>query len=247
MVLLVHGLGEHAGRHDGLAQCLNDWGFAVRGYDQYGHGESGGMRGALPAPTRLVDDLGEIVESTRARLPSGAPLVVLGHSMGGLVAASFAASHPSRLDGLVLSSPALAARLSPLQRLLLRTLPQVAPDLRVGNGLDPDWLSHDPEVVRAYRADPRVHDRVSARLARFIADGGARLVAGAQHWVVPTLLLYAGDDRLVDPAGSHAFAEQAPGEVVTSICFPHLYHEIFHEPDAQPVYDALRRWLAERF
>lgn len=247
MVLLVHGLGEHAGRYDALAQRLNAWGFAVRGYDQFGHGESGGARGALPTPLRLVDDLAEIVESTRLRTADGVPLVVLGHSMGGLVAACFAASHPGCLDGLVLSSPALAMRLSPLQQLLLRVLPRLAPDLRAANGLDPERLSHDAAVVRAYRTDPLVHDRISARLARFLADGGARVLAGAPQWVVPTLLLYAGDDRLVDPAGSRAFAAAAPDQVVSSRCFDGLYHEIFNEAQAQPVFDTLQRWLDQRF
>jgi alpha-beta hydrolase superfamily lysophospholipase len=130
--------------------------------------------------------------------------------------------------------------------LLLRTLPHVAPGLRVGNGLDAGWLSHDPEVERAYRADPLVHDRISARLARFIADEGHRVVAKAADWTVPTLLLYAGDDRLVDPAASHAFAEKAP-DAVSSCCFEALYHEIFNEVDADKVFDALQRWLDQRF
>ncbi|HYF16899.1 MAG TPA: alpha/beta hydrolase [Ramlibacter sp.] len=247
VVLLVHGLGEHAGRHERLARRLAGWGFAVRGYDHYGHGESGGVRGGLPVDSRLLDDLGEMVESARARTPTGLPLILFGHSMGGLVAASQAAAHPHTLDGLVLSSPALGARLSAFQRFLLRTLPRVAPDLRVGNGLQPRWLSHDPEVERAYRADPLVHDRISARLASYIVGSPAQVLAQAPRWKVPTLLLYAGQDRMVDPQGSRAFAAAAPPGVVTSRCFDDLYHEIFHEADPQPVYAALQRWLDTRW
>jgi alpha-beta hydrolase superfamily lysophospholipase len=247
VMLLVHGLGEHAGRYERVAQRLNQWGFDVRGYDHFGHGESGGDRGALSSDERLVDDLGEMVEAARTRTPDGLPLILLGHSMGGLVAAKYAARHPSTVDALVLSSPALATRVNGVQRLLLRTLPRVAPELRVGNGLDTRWLSHDPEVERAYRADPLVHDRISARLARFIAEGGPQVVAQAPAWKVPTLLMYAGDDRLVDPAGSRAFAAAAPSSVVTARCFDGLYHEIFNEVDPQPVFDTLRGWLDERF
>lgn len=247
VVLLVHGLGEHAGRYERVAQRLNQWGFDVRGYDHFGHGESGGERGALTSDERLVDDLGEMVEAARTRTPDGLPLVLLGHSMGGLVAAKYVARHPSTVDALVLSSPALGTRIRGVQKLLLRTLPRIAPDLRVGNGLDTRWLSHDPEVERRYRADPLVHDRISARLARFIAQGGPEVIAQAPAWKVPTLLMYAGDDRLVDPAGSRAFAAAAPSGVVTTRCFDGLFHEIFNEPDPQPVFDTLQGWLGARF
>lgn len=247
VILLVHGLGEHAGRYDAVAERLNSWGYAVRGYDQYGHGESGGARGALTSPRRLVDDLADVAESTRAKLAGRLPLVVLGHSMGGLVAAAFAQAHPTQLDALVLSSPAFATHATPLQRFLLRTLPSILPNLRVGNGLDTRWLSHDPAVEATYRADPLVHDRISARLGRFIAQGGARVIADAATWKVPTLLLYAGDDRLVDPVGSRTFAAAAPQDVVTARCFEGAYHEIFNEADSQPVFDTLQRWLDQRF
>jgi alpha-beta hydrolase superfamily lysophospholipase len=246
LVLLVHGLGEHAGRYDHVAGRLNGWGFAVRGYDQYGHGESSGPRGGLTTRMRLVDDLADLVANARQRQP-GVPLIVLGHSMGGLVAALFALQDPGALDGLVLSSPALGTRVQGVQKLLLRTLPHVLPNLRVGNGLDTQWLSHDPAVVQAYRNDPRVHDRISARLASFLTGEGASVVAQAPQWRVPTLLLYAGEDRLVDPAGSRRFAELAPPGAVTARCFEPLYHEIFNELESQPVFDALRSWLDARF
>ena len=89
VVLIVHGLGEHAWRYDALALQLNNWGFAVRAYDQYGHGESMGQRGALPSDDRLLQDLAEVVDETRVRMHDETPLIVLGHSMGGLVAARF--------------------------------------------------------------------------------------------------------------------------------------------------------------
>jgi alpha-beta hydrolase superfamily lysophospholipase len=247
MVLLVHGLGEHVGRYEALAQTLNSWGFAVRGYDQYGHGESAGPRGGLPDDSRLLDDLAEVVDDTRTRMAGDLPLIVLGHSLGGLVAARFVSLRLRPVEGLVLSSPALDAGLNTLQKLLVTVLPRLLPNLRLGNGLNPEFLSHDPAVVAAYQADRLVHDRISARLAGFIAEAGPATLAAAPHWTLPTLLLYAGSDRLVDPAGSRRFAQAAPTQVVSSQCFENLYHEIFNEADAQPVLDALRRWLDRRF
>lgn len=249
MVLIVHGLGEYAGRYDHVAKRLNYWGFAVRSYDQYGHGESGGTRGGLPTATRLLDDLADLAESARRRVPEGVPLVVLGHSMGGLIAATAVARQVLPVDALVLSSPALGTRLSPLQKMLMACVPRIAPNMAVSNGLDPEFLSHDSAVVDAYRADPRVHDRLTGRLARFIVDEGPKVVASAPRWPVPTLLMYAGDDRLVDPAGSRAFAQGAQGGPVEAHCFQDLWHEIFNETGAgqEAVFLTLRRWLDARF
>lgn len=250
VILLVHGLGEHMGRYGPLAQRLNQWGFVVRGYDQVGHGESHGPRGGLPSATRLIEDLGDVVDDTRNRYrlrDKPLPVILLGHSLGGLVAADFVLQQVRDVNALVLSSPAFDAGLDKFQQWLLRWLPRAAPNLRVGNGLKPVYLSHDPHVVTGYKNDPRVHDRISARLAKYIADAGPAVVASAPHWEVPTLLLYAGADKLVSPAGSRAFLAAAPRDVVQARCFERLFHEIFNERERDVVLDELQRWLAPRF
>jgi alpha-beta hydrolase superfamily lysophospholipase len=247
VVIVVHGLGEHAGRYETVARALNEWGFAVRGYDQCGHGESGGARGSLPTDTRLLDDLADIVDSTRARLRSSTPLILLGHSMGGLVVARFVSLGVRAVDGVILSSPALNPGLGWFQKFLIAVLPKIAPNLCVGNGLNPQFISHDPAVVAAYKADPLVHDRISARLARFIATAGPQTVAMAGQWTVPTLLMYAGADRLLNPQGSRDFAAAASKHVVTAVCFEALYHEIFNELDPAPVFATLKAWLEQKF
>ena len=247
VVILVHGLGEHAGRYNHVAEQLNQWGFAVRGYDQCGHGESGGDRGSLPSDLRLLDDLADIVDGIRARVDKNIPVILLGHSMGGLVVGRFVSLGIRPVDGLIMSSPALDPGLSAFQKFLVAVLPKFAPNLRVGNGVKPQFISHDPAVVAAYRNDRLVHDRISARLARFIATAGPQTVALASQWKVPTLLMYAGDDRLLNPQGSRSFAAAAPKEVVTAVCFGALYHEIFNELDAEPVFATLKRWLDLKF
>jgi alpha-beta hydrolase superfamily lysophospholipase len=186
------------------------------------------------------------VESTRKRTPD-LPLVLLGHSLGGLVAAGFVARGIVPVDGLVLSSPALAPRLNPVQKLLLAVVPRLAPNLTVGNGVDPEALSHDPRVAQAYCKDPLVHDRISGRLGRFIAEEAQVVKSCAPRWRVPTLLVYGGGDRIVDPKGSEGFAAAAPRDVVSTQCFESFYHEIFNEPRAQPVFTRLRQWLDARF
>ena len=265
VVLMVHGLGEHAGRYDHVARQLIRWGFAVRAYDQRGHGESGGARGALPTETALLDDLAEVVDDTRlcgmrpvsdinaSTAPQKPlPLILLGHSLGGLVAGRFVALKMRPVEGLVLSSPALNAGLSLFQRLLLVLTRALAPNLCVSHGLDARYISHDKRVVKAYLADRLIHNRISPRLGQFIVGGGPATVAAAGGWSVPTLLMYAGADRLVNPQGSKAFAANAvapgvkPG-TVTARCFDGLYHELFNESDAAPVFDMLGSWLDARF
>ena len=247
VVVVVHGLGEHAGRYHGLAECLHEWGFAVWAHDHYGHGESSGPRGGLPSELRLVDDLALVVDDARRENP-GLPVVLLGHSLGGLVVASLIARGVRHVNAAVLSSPGLDPGLNGFQKLLLVVLPRIAPDLRVGNGLDDNYLSHDPAVVQAYRDDPLTHDRIGGRLARFLAYEGEAVQQRAANWPVPTLLLYAGDDRLVRPAASRAFAAAAaPSGKVEAQCFDTLYHEIFNELEADPVFEALQRWLNRRF
>ncbi|RGE44877.1 lysophospholipase [Comamonas testosteroni] len=248
-VLIVHGLGEHSGRYAALAQQLNGWGFAVRGYDQFGHGLSGGARGALSSDMRLLDDLAGVIDATRAAMPRDQPLVLLGHSLGGLVASDFVAAGLRHVDALVLSSPALALHLSGAQKALIASLPKLLPNLRVTNGVQSRHLSHDPAVVKAYDADPLQHNRISARLARYVAEGGLRVQGKARNWCVPTLLLWAGQDKLVDPAGSQAFAEHVPAHVLQAQCFEEAYHEIFNESTelAAPVLARLRAWLDQQF
>jgi alpha-beta hydrolase superfamily lysophospholipase len=247
VVLLVHGLGEYAGRYCKLARRLNEWGFAVRGYDQYGHGESGGARGGLPSDDRLLDDLADLMESTRRRMDRGMPLILLGHSMGGVVAARLVSMRSAAAQALILSSPALDPGLSVIQKLQLALMLKLAPNLGVGNGLRPKWISHDPQVVADYQSDRHVHGRITARLANFIIGAGQATLAHAPHWTVPTLLMYAGSDRVVKPEGSRRFAATSPTQVVTAQCFEQMYHEIFNEPDAEPVFEALREWLDARF
>lgn len=245
-VLIVHGLGEHIGRYAHVAAQLNAWGWQVAGYDQRGHGRSEGARGALAADDDLLHDLAAVIDAVRAALPG--PLVLLGHSMGGLVAARFVvgdagASWARAVDALVLSSPALDPGMSIPQKLLLASLGRLAPNLRLSNGLKPEWISRDHQVVRNYVADPLVHDRVTPRLARFIVDGGEVVAQRAGDWALPTLLMYAGSDRCVAPAGSAGFAAAAPQAVVAAHEFRALYHEIFNEPEQAEVFGVLGEWL----
>ena len=244
-VLLLHGLGEHMGRYGHVASALQAAGYVVFGYDHHGHGLSSGLRGNLLSPCQLVDDVHFVIGHVRTLTP--APLVVLGHSMGGLIAARAVAQSLPHIDALVMSSPALGAQTNWIQNFLLATLPKLLPHVRVDNGVKSAWLARDAQVVRAYSEDPLVHRQISAGLAAWILREGAQTVAQASTWSMPTLLMYAGQDQLVLPQASAEFARLAPSQVLQSHCFNVMYHEIFNDPEKAMVFAKLLSWLDNRY
>ena len=243
-IVLMHGLGEHSGRYQHVAAFFCARGFAVRAYDHRGHGRSGGARGDVPQEDTLLNDAVQVIADwNQKRGASAAPPFLLGHSMGGLFAARFAVAQLLPLSGLILSSPALALPLSAPQKLLLKILSTIAPGLAVGNGLKQRYLSHDAAVVEAYRTDTLVHNKITARLLLAMLAAIAVAQRDAKLLQIPTLLVFAGDDHLVDPAGSPAFFKSLKSEVGTLHCYEHLYHEIFNELDAKPVFADVGNWL----
>ena len=242
-IYLLHGLGEHCGRYDALARRLCARGWRVRAHDHVGHGRSSGRRGVIERPEQMVEHATRLVEAFADEL--GSPPVLLGHSMGGALAADLALHHGSRIGAVVLSSPALAAGVNRVRRMLVRLLGRLAPGLALANGIDPTNLSHDPATVQAYVDDPLVHRLISPRLARWIFASGARSRSDAPSLALPTLLLVAGADALVDPQGSRAFADRAPPSLLTLHWYATLRHEIFNErePDRTRVIEDLEHWL----
>jgi alpha-beta hydrolase superfamily lysophospholipase len=196
----------------------------------------------------LQADLCRVIDDTRQQPTlADTPLILLGHSLGGLVVARTLAEHLRPVDAAVLSSPALGAFPNLVQKMLLASLPRIAPHLRVDNGLKIDFLSRDPDVVKAYRIDALVHRRISTGLAAWILENGEKTLGDAAQWQVPTLLLYAGQDKLVNAQATADFANAAPPAVVQTQCFEAMYHEIFNDLYRAQVFTALKRWLLARF
>jgi alpha-beta hydrolase superfamily lysophospholipase len=243
-VLIVHGLGEHSARYEGLARWFNAQGYTVRSYDQRGHGRTQGQRSALRHTDDLLADLANVYKNYAAEL--GGPPLLLGHSMGGLVAARTVLDGRIEPPALVLSSPALRSYESPWLRRLASVLTRVAPNLPLRNGLPLTGLSHDAQVIEDYRNDHFCSNAVTPRMADFIFRAGASTIADGWKLRVPTLLLVAGSDRLVDPSGSRDFASSAwATKRLTSRFFDTLFHELFNEsePGRHQVLAQLTNWL----
>jgi alpha-beta hydrolase superfamily lysophospholipase len=241
--VIVHGLGEHSGRYQHLAAWFVPKGAAVYAMDQRGHGRSGGQRGHAPSLEALLDDVDLVV--SRARTASGGPLVLIGHSFGGLVAIAYAFVNPGHIDRAIFSAPLLRVKqaVPAWKRVLSRALPAVAPRMSFSNEVDPRLLSHDPGTAGAYTADPLVHDRITAGLYGRTITRGEAFIRRAGELKVPFLLMQGEDDRIVDPTGSRDFfaAASAPGRDFR--LYPGMYHEIFNEVDREQVFRDIQSWL----
>lgn len=240
-VMLMHGLGEHCGRYAHVARFFTALGYQVRSYDLRGHGQSEGKSGDCPHNLSMVEDAQFLLSDFARQLIR--PPILLGHSMGGLFAVRLALESPELLSGLILSSPALQLFMSPLQHQLLALARRFAPGLGVNNGLKTQYLSHDAEVVAAYRHDELVHNKISARLLTAMLDAINYVQDYAQELAIPTLLLVAEADHLVDPQGSRIFVDHANSQLLHYRFYPEFYHEILNELDAQLVFEDIRVWL----
>jgi len=243
-ILLVHGLGEHSGRYAHVARACNEHGFAVYAIDHYGHGKSDGQPGFVERFSVYLDGVRALLEHLREQ-ETGAPVFLLGHSMGGLIAAATLCREQADFRACVLSGPAFRTDAEPsaVLRWLNRLLSWLAPTAPMV-GLDPGGVSRDPEVVKAYVRDPLVfHGKLSARLiAEMMAAMGDTLEC-ARAIELPILVLHGEEDRLTSPQGSAEFCARVASRDKTLKTYPGLYHEIFNEPEKDAVLADMIDWL----
>lgn len=247
LVVLVHGMGEHSGRYGHVARALNEKGFAVHAHDHRGHGRSGGKRSYIDRMDNLVADIGIAFEHGRANVPDG-PVVMLGHSMGGLSSALWAEDNAAKLDALCLSGPLAALEAAnPVTRVAAKVLSAALPSLPL-IAVDASALSHDPQVGIDYRADPLIFaGKLPARTVGELADGVAKVQSNAPRLTMPLLIQHGELDTLAPPAGSEQLFQKAGSTDKRRIVYPGMYHEIFNEVDRARVLGDLTDWLAERF
>jgi alpha-beta hydrolase superfamily lysophospholipase len=229
--------------------------------DLRGHGESGGTRGFVRRFGDYLEDLRAVLADATVALAGlpGAPAaspppqaqrpILLGHSMGGLVALQFALAYPDSLRALALSSPFLGLKLAVpgWKRTLGLVASVLAPKLRMPSGLNPADLSHDSEVGRSYAADPLVTHEATARWFTETTAAQADVWVRAGRVRVPTLMQVAGDDRIVDAAVSQTVFDRLGAVDKNLTVYPGLFHEIFNEAEAdrRRVLSDLTSWLAD--
>ena len=245
VLALVHGFGEYVERYAEVARWFVGRGYRVYAYDQRGHGASEGPRTHAPSMGALLDDLDRFLASIR-RDEGDRPLLLLGHSMGGLEVAMLLAERQPEVAGAVLSAPLIRGSRgsTAVERALVRFLSWSMPRLRLPSAVDPRAVSHDPGLQEAYRKDPRILKSLSARLAWLLLDAARRVEDLAERVRVPVLLLHGDDDRICLLEGSRRFLARlrTPGSELR--VYPELRHEVLYEPERERVLEDVHAWVA---
>lgn len=242
-ICLIHGLGEHIGRYSHFAQYFTDNGYSVIGYDRRGHGLSGGKRGHTPRVDLLLDEVSQLLVQAKVH-HQRMPIFLYGHSMGGNLVLAYALKRHPEVQGVIASAPwiRLAFQPSGIEIALGKIMRILYPAYTQGNGLKTEHLSKDPEVVRAYEQDPLVHDRITAATGIGMMQQANWLDQYSGLFPLPLLIMHGGEDHIVSPEGSRAFALRVQGDV-TYREWEGLYHEIHNEKKQLEVFEYAHHWM----
>jgi lysophospholipase len=246
-VVLVHGYGEHSGRYGHVAARLTGAGYEVVALDHRGHGRSEGTPVSVVSFDDYIADLHRFVEHCAAEWGE-LPVVMLGHSMGGLVASVYALEHERELTALILSAPAVMPpkNVPAVTIAIAKLLSAVAPNAPTVQ-LPLHLVSRDPAVVDAYNSDPLVYrGKVRARVGAEMLRAMKRVGAEIGRLRLPVLLVQGTADGIVDPGAARHLSERISAPDVTLTEYPGLFHEIFNEPERDQVLDDVITWLDAR-
>ena len=245
-MVVVHGLGEHSGRYGNVINHFAPLGYNVFLYDLRGHGKSEGQRGHVYNFDHYIEDTRIFVENAAER--TKLPIILLGHSMGGLIALLFGEKYQNLLKLLAASGPAvkIAVKVPKWKEVIGKFVSNILPTLSMTNEIDPSLLSHDPEVVKAYENDPLVIRKVSARWFTEFLRAQKEVLDNAYKLELPLIVMQGGDDQIVDPEGAKVFYEKAGSKDKELKIYPGLYHEIFNEVEKEKVLSDLSSWIEKR-
>jgi acylglycerol lipase len=244
VVVVTHGIRDHALRYESFATKLTEQGFAVYAQDLRGHAHSGGDRQRFDSMAQLVADTDIVVSRAMQRYP-GVPIFVLGHSLGGLVTAAYAESHADKVRGVVLSGAALRppSSVSAFEIGAARFVGGIAPGLPLQK-IDDSEFSRDKAVMAALRSDPLVfRDKLPAASVVAAVNGMDEVRKNVDRLTMPLLILHGTGDKVNPIEGSQALSQTAPSTDKTLKIYPGLYHDLFHEPEHADVERDIMAWL----
>ncbi|HUQ47193.1 MAG TPA: lysophospholipase [Gemmatimonadaceae bacterium] len=247
VVAIVHGIGEHSGRYGYLVQRLTDSGLAVSALDNRGHGRSAGQRGHIESWADYREDVHSFLRCVCGKFP-GSPLFLYGHSLGALIVSDYVLFYPHGLDGLIVSGHPLqpTGAVKPLLVLIARLLSRFRPKTSLGLGLNDEMISRDAEVVKAYRDDPLVHGKVTARWATEALAAVDRVRARAHEIRMPLLVLHGDADKINSADGSRELLDLVSSVDKQLILYPGGYHEPHNDLGRERMALDVIEWINSR-
>jgi alpha-beta hydrolase superfamily lysophospholipase len=242
VLILVHGIGEHIARYNHWIKKFNDRGFAVAGLDLPGHGKSDGKRGHIRNYSVTDEMLDTLIRENGKTFPK-LPVFLYGHSLGGGIVLDYLIRRDPPVKGAVVTSPLLKLAFEPgkFKLTLASVMEGVFPSFVQSSGLVVEHISHDPEVVEAYKNDPMTHDRISVGLFTSALAAASHSLTHAENIRIPLLLLHGSDDKLTSAEGSREFASKS--NHVTLKIWEGGFHELQNEPFKDEVFSVIADWL----
>lgn len=239
-LLIVHGLGEHCGRYERTGSLLAEAGVDTFSFDLQGFGASGGRRAYLERWSTYHE---QVLDNLAPVFNSGLPTVLMGHSLGGLIVATYTLSLHRQPDLVVLSSPALEANIPSWQRSLAPFLARVLPKLSIPNQIKGEQLSSDPAVGTDYFSDPLVFTKTTARFGALVLEEMARIGRSLDAYDARTLVFHGAEDTVVPPEASVAMGELSN---VDRTLYPGLQHETLNEPQGPDIVASIVDWIHQQ-
>lgn len=244
-LVVTHGLGEHSDCYDRLAQAvLEDWNVYVWGLR--GHGRSEGQRGIIDKFEDYCEDLMLFTEFVLENREEKGPLILLGHSMGGLIMArSLVLKGDMEASGLVMSSPlfGIAVNVSRVKEFVGKFISQFLPNWTQSNQIEDTVLTHDAEVLREIQRDPLRHNKISMNLFMAFLEHCEIAKRSAANITLPILIQQAGEDYVVSVDSTRQFYNNLGSENKKLIVYDGEYHEIYNELKRDHAFSDLRSWL----
>jgi acylglycerol lipase len=246
VVCLVHGLGEHSSRYAHVAEAFGKEGFILFGFDQRGHGRSGGARGHISSIDDFMNDIDLLLEQAKNRYPD-LPVILYGHSLGGILVLYHGLTRKPNLKGVIATSSGLHTALEkqPVKIFMAKLLGSLMPTTTLASGLDTKCLSRDSSVVQTYLSDPLVHDKVSLGFGKIMLGVTKWMLANAGDFSLPLLLLHGKSDEIAYPSSSTEFAA-ALKDRCTLVLWDGAYHELHNEPEKLEVFKTITMWMNAR-
>ena len=244
VIILVHGMGEHAGRYnDFLIPKFLEHNISVIAYDQFGHGKTEGKRGHNPNFEAVLETV-TIIKSKATDIFGDVPYFLYGHSMGGNVVLNYVLRKEHHFKGVIATSPFLRISFKPPAWKLGvgKIIQKIAPSLTMSNELDPNHLSRDHKEVKKYINDPLVHNKISPNYSLTFFETGEWAMGNSQNLQTPTLVVHGTSDKITDHKASVEFVENTNG-TASLYLLENGYHELHNDLEKESFMRTVIDWI----